>query len=41
MGHAWLNITYFGDEEFKTELAKRSAIRPAATTAVPLQTAQR
>ena len=31
MGHAWLNITYFKDEDFKAEVAKRSA--PAATTA--------
>jgi mono/diheme cytochrome c family protein len=23
MGHAWLNITYYGDEDFKAELAKR------------------
>ena len=25
MGHAWLNITYYKDEEFKAELAKRVA----------------
>jgi mono/diheme cytochrome c family protein len=25
MGHAWLNITYFKDDEFKAEVAKRSA----------------
>jgi mono/diheme cytochrome c family protein len=25
MGHAWLNITYYNDEEFKAEVAKRSA----------------
>jgi len=24
MGHAWINITYFGDAEFKAEQAKRS-----------------
>jgi len=24
MGHAWLNITYFNDEDFKAELAKRN-----------------
>jgi mono/diheme cytochrome c family protein len=24
MGHAWLNITYYGDEDFKAELAKRT-----------------
>jgi hypothetical protein len=29
MGHAWLNITYFKDDEFKAELAKR---KTAATT---------
>ena len=26
MGHAWLNITYYKDEEFKVELAKRAAL---------------
>jgi hypothetical protein len=41
MGHAWLNITYFGDEEFKAEVARRNSLRPAATTAGPQQTAQR
>jgi len=25
MGHAWLNITYYNDEEFKAEVAKRGA----------------
>ena len=30
MGHAWLNITYFGDEEFKAEVARRNSSRPAA-----------
>jgi mono/diheme cytochrome c family protein len=29
MGHAWLNITYYKDDEFKTELAKR---KTATTT---------
>jgi hypothetical protein len=29
MGHAWLNITYFSDEEFKAEVAKRNAAKPA------------
>ena len=24
MGHAWLNITYYGDDEFKAEIAKRA-----------------
>ena len=29
MGHAWLNITYFSDEEFKAELrAENGARRP-------------
>jgi hypothetical protein len=32
MGHAWLNITYFNDEEFKAEVARRGT-KPAATTA--------
>jgi mono/diheme cytochrome c family protein len=26
MGHAWLNITYYDDEDFKAELAKRAAL---------------
>jgi hypothetical protein len=30
MGHAWLNITYYSDEEFRAEVAKRP--KPAATT---------
>jgi hypothetical protein len=33
MGHAWLNITYFNDEEFKAELAKRAGRAGAPTTA--------
>ena len=44
MGHAWLNITYFGDDEFKAEVARRNGSRPAAlatTPAGPQQTAQR
>jgi hypothetical protein len=40
MGHAWLNITYFSDEEFKTEVAKRGGPTPAGTTAA-LQSDQR
>jgi hypothetical protein len=40
-----LNITYFGDEEFKAEVARRNSLRPqqalATTTAGPQQTAQR
>src|SRR5580704_17404623 len=26
MGHAWLNITYYKDEDFKAEVAKRAAL---------------
>jgi hypothetical protein len=38
MGHAWLNITYFSDEEFKTELAKRSESKqPAPASAQALR----
>jgi hypothetical protein len=33
MGHAWLNITYFSDEEFKAELAKRTESKPAPASA--------
>jgi hypothetical protein len=34
MGHAWINITYFGDAEFKAEVAKRSGnnVQNVATT---------
>jgi mono/diheme cytochrome c family protein len=35
MGHAWVNITYFRDEEFKEELKKRGTA--ATTTAAPQQ----
>jgi len=31
MGHAWLNITYFSDEEFKAESAKRAAATATST----------
>jgi mono/diheme cytochrome c family protein len=31
MGHAWLNITYYKDDEFKAELAKRASA-PTSTT---------
>jgi hypothetical protein len=31
MGHAWLNITYYNDEEFKAEVAKRAALTGTAT----------
>jgi hypothetical protein len=33
MGHAWINITYFGDAEFKAEVAKRSGQNVATTGA--------
>ena len=32
MGHAWINITYYKDDEFKAELAKREAQRRRAAT---------
>jgi len=36
MGHAWLNITYYNDDEFKTETAaarrRRSTRRPIASS---------
>jgi len=35
MGHAWLNITYYNDEDFKAELAKRAAV--TTTTSAPQQ----
>jgi hypothetical protein len=35
MGHAWLNITYYNDEEYKAELAKRAALTGATTTEQP------
>jgi hypothetical protein len=31
MGHAWLNITYFNDDEFKAEVAKRTALTSSQT----------
>ena len=31
MGHAWLNITYYQHGEFKVEVARRDALRAAAT----------
>ena len=31
MGHAWLNITYYNDDDFKAEVAKRAAITATAT----------
>ena len=31
MGHAWLNITYYNDGEFKAEVAKRSAATKVPT----------
>jgi hypothetical protein len=33
MGHAWLNITYFSDDEFKAETAKRAAATATSTAA--------
>ena len=33
MGHAWLNITYYSDEEFKAESAKRAAATKVGTDA--------
>ncbi len=33
MGHAWLNITYYNDEEFNAELAKRAAAAKVNTDA--------
>jgi hypothetical protein len=31
MGHAWLNITYYDDDDFKAELAKRAALTASTT----------
>jgi len=36
MGHAWLNITYYNDEEFKAEVASRAA-KTVNTTAADRQ----
>jgi mono/diheme cytochrome c family protein len=36
MGHAWINITYYKDDEFKAEVAKRNAVT-TTTTGVPQQ----
>jgi hypothetical protein len=33
MGHAWLNITYYNDDEFKAETAKRAATTKVGTDA--------
>jgi mono/diheme cytochrome c family protein len=33
MGHAWLNITYYNDDEFKAETAKRAAATKVGTDA--------
>jgi mono/diheme cytochrome c family protein len=30
MGHAWLNITYYSDDDFKAEVAKRDAAKSTA-----------
>jgi hypothetical protein len=35
MGHAWINITYYNDADFKAELAKRTAV--TTTTSAPQQ----
>jgi len=35
MGHAWLNITYYNDVDFKAEQAKRAALKTQTTTAAP------
>jgi hypothetical protein len=40
MGHAWLNITYFSDDEFKAEVARRNAPK-ASTTSSSLEPVQR
>jgi hypothetical protein len=32
MGHAWLNITYYNDEDFKAEQAKRQALLEQSNT---------
>jgi hypothetical protein len=37
MGHAWLNITYYNDDEFKAELAKRPSATTTATGAAQQQ----
>jgi hypothetical protein len=37
MGHAWLNITYFNDQDFKAELAKRAATEVTTTAEVTRQ----
>jgi hypothetical protein len=31
MGHAWLNITYYDNDEFNAEVARRAALKAAAT----------
>ncbi len=33
MGHAWVNITYMSDEDYKAEIEKRKAAQPAPTPA--------
>ncbi len=32
MGHAWLNITYYNDDDFKAEVAKRAALTASEGT---------
>ncbi len=34
MGHAWLNITYYKDDEFKAEVAKRAASKSQTTAGI-------
>jgi hypothetical protein len=37
MGHAWLNITYYNDEDFKAELAKRAGVTGTSPAQPPQQ----
>jgi hypothetical protein len=37
MAHAWVNVTYMNDEDYKAEVEKRKASRPARTTAAQQQ----
>jgi hypothetical protein len=37
MAHAWVNVTYMSDEDYKAEVEKRKASRPARTTAAQQQ----
>ena len=31
MGHAWVNITYMSDDDFKTEVAARQKLRAGSS----------